>query len=65
MDARKSRSEWKEELYHKLNSKIKRVMIREANNSTCSYEEFVKEYTMVANRLEQIAREEKGAAKEV
>jgi hypothetical protein len=65
IDARKSRLEWKKELYYKLNSEMKRVMIRETNNSICSYKEFIKECTMVVNRLEQIACEEKGAVKEV
>ncbi|EED15090.1 hypothetical protein TSTA_045520 [Talaromyces stipitatus ATCC 10500] len=64
MDAKKSRTEWKEELYHKLNSEIKRAMIREANDSTVSYSDFVKECTMVVNRLEQIAREEKSVSKD-
>ncbi|EED12557.1 conserved hypothetical protein [Talaromyces stipitatus ATCC 10500] len=64
MDAKKSRIKWKEELYHRLNPEMKRAMIREANDSTVMYADFVKECTMVANRLEQIAREEKSAPKD-
>jgi hypothetical protein len=64
MDAKKARSEWKEELYHKLNSDMKRAMIKEANDPIISYAEFVSQCTMVANRLEQIAREEKSVAKD-
>jgi hypothetical protein len=64
MDAKKARSEWKEELYHKLSGNMKRAMIKEANDPAISYAEFVSQCTMVANRLEQIAREEKSVAKE-
>lgn len=64
LDAKKARSEWKEELYHKLNPEMKRAMIREANDPTCEYNEFVRACNLVANRLEQIAKEEKSAAKD-
>ncbi|EED18927.1 retrotransposon polyprotein, putative [Talaromyces stipitatus ATCC 10500] len=59
LDSGLSRSEWKEELYYKMNTEMKRAVMRESNDSTMSYEEFVKFCTMQANRLEQIAREEK------
>jgi hypothetical protein len=52
LDAKKARSEWKEELYHKLNPEMKRAMIREANNPDCQYNNFVRECNLVANCLE-------------
>jgi hypothetical protein len=64
LDAKKARSEWKEELYHKLNPEMKRAMIREANDPDCQYNDFVRECNLVANRLEQIAKEEKSSAKD-
>ncbi|EED14571.1 conserved hypothetical protein [Talaromyces stipitatus ATCC 10500] len=64
LDAKKARSKWKEELYHKLNLEMKRAMIREAKDPACQYNDFVKECNLVANRLEQNAKEEKSSAKE-
>lgn len=52
LDSKKARSEWKEELYHKLNPEMKRAMIWEANDPTCEYNEFICACNLVANRLE-------------
>lgn len=52
-------SEWKEELYHKLNPDMKRALINESNDQGLMYEGFVTRCTMTSNRLEQIAKEER------
>lgn len=43
---------------------MKHAMIREANDPTCEYNEFVWAYNLITNWLEQIIKEEKSAAKD-
>jgi len=60
-DAGLAASEWKEDLFYKLSFELQRAMIKESNDPRVSYQEFVKECSTTANRLEQINTSEKRA----
>ncbi|QKX58439.1 uncharacterized protein TRUGW13939_11249 [Talaromyces rugulosus] len=60
-DAGLATSEWKEDLFYKLSFELQRAMIKESNDPRVSYQEFVKECSTTANRLEQINTSEKRA----